>query len=305
MSTTNRQFDLNLIRVFCTVYDTGSLTISAEMLDITQPAISHALKKLRGFYDDPLFVRSEGKMLPTPVAKKIAPNFKKSVELINVSLQSNMFFMAESSKKSFNISMSDMAQIFFLPPLCLVMEDLLEKIEINICHTPQDKVERLMRLGELDFAIGNLPELDEIPHKVGQTNLFKDKFVCMVREGHPLILNRGKGIDFSKLNLLEVRNNSTGHTKLVQELQKQYFNHVSLTIPNYTASPQIVQKTDLAVLIPRSIALRYNADNQFLFFDLEGENIEIDVNIYYHKLYENDKSLIWFRDIVLRNFIDN
>lgn len=64
------KFDFNLVRIFCTLYETGSLTKTAEILEISQPAISHSLKKLRNLYNDQLFIRTDGRMLPTSLAEK-------------------------------------------------------------------------------------------------------------------------------------------------------------------------------------------------------------------------------------------
>ncbi|RTE64506.1 LysR family transcriptional regulator [Amphritea opalescens] len=301
----NRQFDLNLIRVFCTVYDTGSLTLTAEILEITQPAISHALKKLRLFYDDPLFVRSEGKMLPTQRAKNIIPNFKKSIELINISLQATTLFSPAESKKKFHFSMSDMSQIYFLPPLCLILEEIIDKVSIDIMQVTQEKIERIMRVGDLDFALGNLPDLIKPDGKIISETLFTDKFICMIRDGHPLTTKNNKTINFKKLNIMELKNKKTGHHKLIESISKDFFNHVALSISSYTVAPEIVKNTDLGVIIPKSVAKRYNSENQFRFYEIDMPNNNIDVNLYYHQLYENDPSIIWMKNIIIQNFREN
>jgi len=85
------KFDYNLVRVLCTLYDTKSLTLTAELLNISQPAVSQLLKKLRIEYDDLLFERRHGKMEPTLLTQKIIPNLKRSIELIELSLNSQGF----------------------------------------------------------------------------------------------------------------------------------------------------------------------------------------------------------------------
>lgn len=298
----NKPFDLNLIRVFCTIYETESLTATAEKLDITQPAISYALKKLRAHYDDPLFVRSEGRMIPTPLANTLAPNLKKSIELINTSLNANTVFKPSDSKKVFIISMSDVAQMFFIPPLCLILEESIGRINVEIAQVPQDKIEQMMRVGELDFALGNLTTLSEEPNRIVVDNLFEDRYVCMVRDGHPLSSDSRDTIDFDALKLVSVKNRITGHTSQIESINAIFSKNIALTIPNFSVAPEIVSKTDFGVIIPISIAKRYNAEQQFKLYEIEMPGNKIEINIYYHKLYENDPSIVWMRNLIIDNF---
>lgn len=304
----NKAFDLNLVRIFCTVYDTGSLTIAGERLNITQPAISHALKKMRAYYDDPLFVRSDGKMIPTKLSTSIAPNLKKSLELINISLKSKMVLNAEgSSKKTFKISMSDMSQIFFIPSLCMALENILDKIKLDIVQITQDKIEPIMRAGELDFALGNLPYLsgNNINGRVLKETLFFDKFICMVRDGHPSIKSSLDKIDISKIKLLNINSSITGHTGLLEEINSKYEKNIALTIPNFTVAPEIISKTDFGVIIPKSVAKRYNMEKTFILHDIDLDNNRIEINIYYHMLYKDDPSINWMKEIFIEHFREN
>lgn len=297
----NKRFDLNLVRVFCTLYDTGSLTLTAELLEITQPAVSHSLKKMRDYYDDPLFVRADGKMVPTQLAMRIAPDLKKSIELINLSLEHTFFSKGTSAKNKFTLSMSDMSQTFYIPSICLAMESLLNHVRLNIIQVQQENIEPIMRKGELDFALGNLPLLNTLEDKIIHDRLFEDQFVCMVREAHPLISSDG-GVQFRKLKLLSVNNNITGHNDLLEEINSTFIDNITLTIPNYTIAPEIISKTDFGVIIPKSIAKRYNINNEFRFYDINLKNNVIEIGLYYHKLYKNDPSIKWMRGIFIEHF---
>lgn len=242
-------------------------------------------------------------MTPTQLAESIAPNLRRSIELINISLQAHTLFSnAESSKKSFNLSMSDMSQTFFIPSLCLAMKDLLNHVHLNIIQVRQEKIEGIMRTGELDFALGNLPVLNTLEGKIVYDRLFEDRFICMIRDGHPLAENGAKNIDVSQLKLLSVSNNITGHTRLLEKVNNTFNNNIILTIPNYTVAPEIISKTDFGVIIPISIAKRYNTENQFTLHEIELNDNNIEVSIYYHKLYENNPSIKWMKQIIIEHF---
>lgn len=292
------KFDFNLVRIFCTLYETGSLTKTAELLDISQPAISHSLKKLRNFYNDQLFIRNDGRMIPTPLAEQMSNQLLMSNELILSSLPNQE---TKTIKKNFIFSMSDMCQSYFVAPLYLLMEEQQNKANIDIIQTQQDNIPHAMRDGQIDFAIGHLPVLNDCQDHIIYEKLFDDKFVLMLRDGHPEFCPNQK-IAYDKLELIGVKSLTTGHTDLVKKINHEFENNIMLSIPNYSVAPEIVSKTDFGVIIPKSFAKRFNYENQFIIFDIDIPQNIIDIGIYYHKLYRNDYSIKWMREIILNNF---
>ncbi|TCM66607.1 LysR family transcriptional regulator [Acinetobacter calcoaceticus] len=296
------KFDYNLIRVFCALYDTKSLTLTAERLHISQPAVSQLLKKLRLEYDDLLFVRSHGKMEPTLLTHKIIPNLKKSIELIELSLNNQGFNNSLPQKENYIITMSDLAQSYFIPPLCMLLDNSKLKININVVQLQQDEIEINMRNGKLDFAIGNFPKLKENNQNLIFEKLFKDHFVLMLRDGHPLISKNGDQVDLKKLQLVQINTNITGHSEIINRILKDFNFDTKITIPYYSATPDIVSKTDYGVIIPSSIAKRYNFYSQFKIFEIDNQYNSIDVSLFYHKLFKNDSAISWMRQLILDNF---
>lgn len=295
----NTKFDLNLIRVFCTLYDTGSLTKTADYLEISQPAISHSLKKLRAFYDDELFVRNDGKMLPTILAEQLAPNLKRSYDLIRHSLYFNKNNL-KKVKSNYIFSMSDISQTYFIPALCMLL-DGFENTNIDIKQVEQKEIKNYMREGQVDFAIGHIPVLQDDNTEIVCEKLFEDKFVFMVRDGHPLIQEDEK-FNYEDLQLLGVKSAITGHTELIKKINREYEKNIILTISNYSVAPEIVDKTDLGVIIPLSFAKKFNYDGQFKTFDIQMNRNIIDINLYYHKVYAKDLSIKWMSNLIIDNF---
>lgn len=299
------KFDYNLIKLFCTLYDTKSLTLTANLLNISQPAVSQALKKLRAAYGDLLFIRSFGKMEPTLFSEKIIQNLKKSIELIELSLNHQGFNNNLAQKKNFNITMSDVAQSYFIPPLCMLLEDSNLKTDINVIQLVQDEIEMSMRDGKLDFAIGNFPTLKKHNVNIISERLFNDYFVLMVRDGHPYIKNEENKIDFDQLKLITINTNITGHSEIIDEILKRFKFDCKISIPYYSAAPDIVNKTDYAVIIPNSIAQKYNFYQQFKIFPIQSDSNFIEVNIFYHQLFKNDSAINWMKNILIENFSFN
>ncbi|QIC62237.1 LysR family transcriptional regulator [Acinetobacter schindleri] len=292
------KFDFNLVRIFCALYETGSLTKTAELLQISQPAISHSLKKLRNLYNDQLFIRTEGRMLPTTLSENISNNLLNSKELILSTLPG---INSEIVKKNFIFSMSDMCQSYFVPSICLLMEENNNKVNIDVIQTQQSYLVHAMRDGEIDFSIGHLPVLKNCKDNIICEKLFDDKFVLMIREEHPYC-NEEIDVIFENIELVGVKSLTTGHTDLIKNINNDFENKVILNIPNYSVAPEIVSKTDYGVIIPKYFSKRFNYDNQFIIIDINTPQNIIDINLYYHKLFKNDYSIKWMREIILNNF---
>ena len=111
----NKDFDLNLLRVFDTIYRLGSITKAAEQLKVSQPAISHSLARLRELYGDKLFNRSPNGMTPTPVAIDIALNIGEALQQTRISLAKAGLFEPISSNRHFKIEMQDAFAAYILP----------------------------------------------------------------------------------------------------------------------------------------------------------------------------------------------
>ena len=109
--------DLNLIRTFLYIYDTGSLTLTARALFVTQPSVSHALGRLRRELNDDLFIRTSGRMEPTPVARGLCPAFRESVARIDRAVEAVVAFDPATSEHRFRSALSDLGELQVVPRL--------------------------------------------------------------------------------------------------------------------------------------------------------------------------------------------
>ena len=80
------RFDLNLLQIFDAIHSKGGVSAAARHLNLSQPAISHALAKLRDAFDDPLFVRQGNKLVPTPAARAIAGPVREALRGLDAAL---------------------------------------------------------------------------------------------------------------------------------------------------------------------------------------------------------------------------
>jgi DNA-binding transcriptional LysR family regulator len=254
--------DLNLMRVFLAIWETHSLTLAADRLALSQPAVSHCLRRLRDVFHDPLFVRTSEGMQPTAAAVNLHGPIDRGLNLIYGAMQRHAGFDAATSTRRFRISMSDMSAFYFLPPLLAAFQDAAPGVRLEIVPVPLNSVEGGMRSGDIDLAIGYVPGLSG--ECISQT-LFQDQFVCMLRAGHPLARRALTRERVSALRYVFTDSGATGHGLTEKWLERMDIQrNIVLQLPHFIAAPEIVRSTDLAVIFPRSIAERFNRARQFI-----------------------------------------
>jgi DNA-binding transcriptional LysR family regulator len=292
--------DLNLLHVFLAIFELRSLTAAAERLGLTQPAISHSLRRLRDLLDDPLFVRTPAGMVPTEAARRLGTPLAQAFGMIGEALQQRARFDASTAGRTFKVSMSDMAELFFLPPLLGRLAEVAPGIRLDVATVPADTLCSALRAGAIDLALGFIPDLGA---GCISEPLFRDGHVCMVRAGHPLRKRTPTPQELATLRYAVADSNATGHRIHARRLEEMGFRpDVAVRLPHFTIACHIAQHTDLAVVMPRSIARCLNRGRAFRIFPLPFALPEIEVQMHTHAQFSTDPGLGWLRALVLDMF---
>lgn len=288
--------DLNLLRVFLAIWDLRSLTAAGDRLGLTQPAVSHALRRLRTLFEDPLFSRTPGGMVPTDAAFRLYPPLAQAFAIINEAVQQLAKFEPSTARRVFRVSMSDMSEFYFLPPLVAHLDREARGIRIEVANVPVESVSAAMRAGEIDLALGYVPGLDA--GCVSQT-LFVDEHVCVVRAGHPLRKTKPSREDLTALRYVYASTNATGHRMVEQWLDELNLKReVVLRLPHFVVAPEIVMNTDLAVIFPKSIARRFNRGKAFRILPLPFSLPPIEIQVHSHTQFAADPGIAWLRETI-------
>jgi DNA-binding transcriptional LysR family regulator len=292
--------DLNLLRVFLAIWETHSLTIAGDRLALTQPAVSHSLRRLRELFDDPVFVRTPEGMQPTAAAIRLHGPIDQALGMISLALQQHAGFDAGTAVRTFRISMSDMSEFYFLPPLLADLQDRAPGIRFDVVQAPLNVLESGMRSGEIDLAIGYVPGLSQ---DCASQSLFQDQHVCMVRAGHPMIKRTITTEVFGQLRYIFANSNATGHRLIEQWLAAlDIKRNIVLHLPHFTVAPEIVRSTDLAVIFPRSIAERFNRSRTYKLLQLPFVFPAIEVRLHWHQRFAGDAGISWLRTTLVDMF---
>lgn len=297
MATFNNM-DLNLLRVFQAIAEERSLTLAGNRLHLSQPAVSYALGRLRVFFDDPLFIRTRGGMQATPMAIELGKPILRALQAVQDALSYAEQFNPATSTRVFRVSMTDAAEMFFLPPVCEHLHDHAPLARLHVEQVAPASIVESLRTGQLDFAIGNLPTLKPSTH---YALLFRESYVCITRKRAGLPTRKRLQIkEFLDLSHVLVQSAESSHGQLEQSLRALGIHrNIALDIPHFSVLPRILERSDLAVTLPLRIARLFNEEGRFAIYQLPSDIPEVDVTLHWHADFENDASNSWLRQIII------
>ncbi|WP_314915792.1 LysR family transcriptional regulator [Pseudomonas helleri] len=293
--------DLNLLKTFLAIWEHRSLTVAADRLHLSQPAVSHALRRLRDVFDDPLFVRTATSMEPTDAAIRLHGPIEHALVMIQGALMMYAHFEPQTVTRTFHISMSDMSQLYVLPTVMKVLAREAPNIRIEVHQMPVEQLGMALRKGDIDIALGYLvAPSDECIYE----SLLEDEFICLLRRQHPLQAEKLNVEDLRALRYIHVSSNITGHGLTADTAFRKADIHreIALKVPNFTIAPQVVATTDLALILPRAIATQINRNQGYRILSLPIDLPPISVGLYCHSRFLSDAGIAWLRGQLIRLF---
>jgi len=302
-----RQLDLNLLRVLCAVHRNGSVTEAGRQLALSQPATSNSLARLRRFFDDALFVRSPSGLHPTRLAQRIAPMVAAHLRDLEAALASGESFDPASGSVHWRLSLSDLGELLFLPPLAQALRK--ESLASQISNVAVDvaQVSAALEARDIDLAIGILNP----PHRgVTSESLFHEHFVAITGASwRPAVGRAGKGLSTQQLaraSLAVAAPTATFHGSVEAMLTRLKLNdHAVVRARHYGALPELVTCTDLLAIVPRMFADSLAPRYAVRVWELPGHGPHHDVRMVWHQSVSNDSAHAWLREHVRRLFARN
>ncbi len=294
------EFDLNLLVIFEAVLAESSISRAADRLDLSQPAVSNALARMRKATGDRLFVRLGNGMVPTPYAQGIADPVRQALAAIRVSLGANREFDAATSQRSFAIYLTDLGEAFFLPRLLQHLGRIAPGIRIRTLPMPPDEAEAALRNGEVDLAIGNLPDLGA---GFFVQRLFRDRYVCVVRKNHPTIGERITARQFAAAAHAIVTPVGWGHGIIERTLIEQGLEQrIALRMQNFLVLLSIVAATDMVAIVPLSVGSQLLQHNQVKLLPVPIAIPGFDIRQCWQERFHDDRGNRWLRQQFMELF---
>lgn len=297
-----KALDLNLLRLFDAIYASRSVSQAAETLGLTQPAVSQGLTRLRTALADPLFVRASGGVRPSPRAERMAPAIHAALHALESVIADSAGFEPAQADRVFRLHMTDIGEGRFLPRLITALHERAPHTRIETLRLGTTELALALDRGRVDLAFGFLPELKAMR----SATLFQDRYVILMRERHPLAHRlAGRTATLAQVRTLEFIGVRTHDYTLTALEALQMGDRVRLTTEHFMALPAILEATDLAVIMPRNIALSSFAPHQaFALVEADFPMREFDVDIHWSPRYDADPGNRWLRHLTLELYRD-
>lgn len=291
------RFDLNLIKVFLAIWEIRNLTGAGERLGLTQPAVSHALRRLREQFSDPLFQRVGNQMVPTKTAIRLQGSFHEALSLLDLTMQESHVFTPGTTTRRFQIAMTDTGEFFSMPAILSALEKAAPFASIRSVRVDPADMPISLRSGQVDLAIAYLPGVDT--SRCEGRVLIEDRMVCLMREGHPALTQDWTESSFAALSFVDVSQAATGYQMARTELEKRgHHLKARARLDHFTVVPEVVRQTDFVAIFPQSIFLRLQERGGFDARDLPFRLPSFEVKLWVHTSFSADPALVWLSDLI-------
>jgi len=289
--------DLQHLRVFDVLLRERSLTRAAKALDVTQPALSKTLARLRRLFDDPLFVRVSHRMEPTPKALALAKPVARVLEQMRALRNDHAVFDPQKSSRTFQFCVVDAGVIKLLPPLLKRVAIEAPHVRLRVVQLEGAHLESWLETGTVDFAMGSFPDLGK---SIRRQYLWTEEYVSVVNRGHPRLSTTPTLREFAAENHVLASTMGTGHAHRLAERALEAAisaDNILCRVPIFIAAAVIAKHTDTVATLPMSIAgvLADDLDLEIVKPPIKLPKIEIYQ--YWHDRFHREPGSKWIRDI--------
>ena len=290
-------FDLNLLVILNAIYTEGSLTKAAEVVGITQPAVSNALSRLREKFDDDLFVRTGTGMVPTQKTENIISDIQSALSLMQQSVNQPNSFDPAITERNFKLSLGDITEGRVLPYMMKEIYKNAPNISVGSYNYRRIDQVHALATNNLDFVVDPvIPDSDEI----NSYKVFQDYFVVIHREGHPIQKIKNLTVDdLLSQKFINVSNRRKGLHMVDLELEKTgHRRDIALRCQHFLIAPEIIRETDAVIMATHSFA----KSNDLPFVEIPQELPQMEYFLSWHKSDEGDGGHEWMKDLIIKAF---
>jgi DNA-binding transcriptional LysR family regulator len=237
-------FDLNLLVAFEALFEERHVSRAGAKIGLSQPSMSHALSRLREIFEDELFTRGPGGMLPTARAVELAQHILPGIGQLRAALNERGEFNAKKSERRFVIGLNDLGSFSVLPRLAPRVRALAPGISLTVINVgARDALEKLIS-GEVELACGVFSDL---PPGVDSCKIASMETVCLSDRRNPRLDGRALDLQaFLELPHVQVAVNADPGIQIDAELAALSLRRrVTLVVPHFLVVPRAVVGTDM------------------------------------------------------------
>ena len=289
--------DLHHLQVLDVLLREHSLTRAARTLNVTQPALSKTLARLRRYFDDPLFVRVSLRMEPTPKALQLQAPVRAILERVQSLRSEHVSFHPRTSDRTFNFCVVDAGLLKLLPPLVDRLLEEAPNVRLQVLQLDAQHLEPWLESGKLDFAMGSFGSLTK---QIRRQPLWVERYVSVARKGHPRIGSEPSARAFAAEKHVLVSIPGSGHAHQTAERALEAAippANIICRIPMFIGAAVVAKHTDAVATLPLSIAAVLAKDLDLQVITPPIKLPKIDIYQYWHERFHRDPGNQWIRSI--------
>ena len=295
-----RNLDVTLLQLFDCIRRTGNLSASGAELGMSQPAVSRALARLREMYGDPLFIRRPRGVAPTPFAESLAAPIASALETLRGTFQRPTFDV-RTERRAFRVALSDIGERLFLPRLMDHLAQYAPGIAVEAISPGQGELQESLQSGRVDLAVGFLGQLNK---QMRQRRLFRERFVYVARQGHPVVDGKLRREQLRVLPHVVGGPKGMEHATAVEKVLAgpRVKARVALRVHSFLCVGPVVADTDLIGVVPSNLAAVVAAHVPLQLIEPPVQFPGFDVAMAWHQRFHLDPGSEWLRETFVSLF---
>ena len=291
------QLDLNLLRVFDAVARERHVTRAAERLNLSQPAVSNALARLRVALGDELFLRRPGGVELTALATALSGPIAEALDRLAETLSVRAPFDPATARRVFSVAMSEYAEAALVPRVLERMHREAPHCLLAVCHADRTNAEPLLERGDAQLAIAVLGEPSALYTRV---RMLPEAFMTMMRADHPLAEGELTLERFVSVPHLLHSPNGSRDGALDEVLrEKGTPRRLGAVVAHLSAVPQILARTDMIMTLSARLATQLAEVHRLVLREPPIKVEHTRLSMVFHRRFEADPGHAWLRRMLI------
>jgi DNA-binding transcriptional LysR family regulator len=293
--------DLNLILVFDALLRHRNVTHAAASLHVTQSAVSHSLRRLRGFFDDPLFSRAASGVTPTALALELSATVAQIAGLVRNGFLSQAAFNPEVAHRTLTLCMTDMAEFSLLPTLIPALREASPGCTLRTVQAQPGETRALLESGEADLAIGAIGLLPAAKGEIYGQKLYTQSHLVITHRSAGDALDLDAYCERPHISIAPVRGRMSVIDDALAGLGRR--RRIVLTTEHHLIIPHLIRADPtLIATAPGTMAEVCIGDPELRILEMPVELPGFDVFQYWHERSQRDRFHRWFRNLIAHFF---
>lgn len=296
--------DLNLLLAFDVLAEERSVTRAAARLSVSQPAMSGSLARLRALFGDPLFVRANGQMQPTPRCRELVIPIGQAIAQLREAMDPAAQFRPERASAEFAILAPDYVEALLLGPLVASIRREAPGVSLRVLRPETAFGLPLERLRETQapLALGLFSGSIDPRSELLVTQVYEERLVAIVRARRAGVSRKLTLRQFTELPQIRVSYARESRSGLVDSMLRSrgLERNVALTVSHLLSVPSIVEQSDLVGVVPERLARDWGRRHAIRVLDLPIAMPRLSLGIVWHEHRRHDSALAWLRGVIVR-----